>query len=694
LAAFNVAVNRNTFEAFGEYLGKYPQSKLKKEARQKYDSLLYLTKTSGQQLSDYIQFLNEFPETPYRGEIELNIFQLSTATGTTEAFSSMSRTNNPYATVAAAVLKELEYHVSSDSVDDASVLYPVLRNGLFGILNHNGSEVHPASITDLPDSYRCGNIRDEIIALPDKVINHNGQTTWEGKYDAVEALGYGFVSIEHEGKMFVVHNTGLRFYRSPVDDVRLLSGRVFAIHQEGHWGVLTLTGRIIVKPEWDDIDVIGDVLVMRKNNKISLTTIDNITRQDRGQKKWVDGFDAVKKIGDNLLWVQSGSYEGVLDTTLNILIRLDKHQVTSTSQGFLLTTSSGQSLVNQRGDESEQVQRIDVKGAWIGCKKDNKWYLMDPVTLRRRQESYDSIQFMGTFAIGLRSDSVTVWTARNRLVREVQPVAFEFLPGQDSTGFLVISDQKRQTVYSSVGVRLFTGSFDRILAGGQDHFIIQKKDRQKKEKKGLINLQGKEILPAEYDAIVGPADGVMSLLKGRKFGQYDLHSKLLIKPEYDKNIQRYSRGIYCGIKDNKHGFIDAKNKPLTEFIFDEVIHWTDSIVLVRSGKIWTLLNFRSGKAVSQPFSEVKMIRDDAVEKIYRIRQGNSYGVISNRVGLIIPVRFTDLVNVGSPRHPVYFTEKHVEEASLYVVIYYDAHGKFIRKEVYEQDDYERIYCSR
>jgi hypothetical protein len=89
-----------------------------------------------------------------------------------------------------------------------------------------------------------------------------------------------------------------------------------------------------------------------------------------------------------------------------------------------------------------------------------------------------------------------------------------------------------------------------------------------------------------------------------------------------------------------------------------------------------------------------MIRDDSGEKIYRIRQGNSYGVISNRAGTIIPVKFTDLVNVGSTQHPVYFTEKHVEEAALYVVIYYNAQGKFIMKEVYEQDDYERIYCSK
>jgi hypothetical protein len=57
------------------------------------------------------------------------------------------------------------------------------------------------------------------------------------------------------------------------------------------------------------------------------------------------------------------------------------------------------------------------------------------------------------------------------------------------------------------------------------------------------------------------------------------------------------------------------------------------------------------------------------------------------------VSFSDIINVGSPAQPLYFTEKHVEEASIFVVIYYDSAGKMLRREIYEQDDYEKIYCS-
>jgi hypothetical protein len=51
--------------------------------------------------------------------------------------------------------------------------------------------------------------------------------------------------------------------------------------------------------------------------------------------------------------------------------------------------------------------------------------------------------------------------------------------------------------------------------------------------------------------------------------------------------------------------------------------------------------------------------------------------------------------VGSADEPLYFTEKHVSEASVFVVIYYDKNGKMLRREVYEEaDDYEKIYCQQ
>ena len=114
---------------------------------------------------------------------------------------------------------------------------------------------------------------------------------------------------------------------------------------------------------------------------------------------------------------------------------------------------------------------------------------------------------------------------------------------------------------------------------------------------------------------------------------------------------------------------------------------------MKKNALWSLIDIESQRTVFDRIKSIKFIRNTSEEKLAIIDHDKKFGVISNRHGVIIPLNFSDVVNVGSPEDPIYFTEKHVEEASVFVVIYYDGAGKFLRKEVYEADDYERIYCN-
>ena len=138
---------------------------------------------------------------------------------------------------------------------------------------------------------------------------------------------------------------------------------------------------------------------------------------------------------------------------------------------------------------------------------------------------------------------------------------------------------------------------------------------------------------------------------------------------------------------------DRNNKAVTPFEFTEVQAWSDSVALVRKNQQWLFFDIFSRRFLPQQMRDIRFIRNTDEERLAIVRGGDLYGVISNRKGTIIPINFSDIVNVGSPEEPLYFTEKHVEEALLFVVIYYDKNGRMLRKEVYEQDDYEKIYCN-
>ncbi|HMV10415.1 MAG TPA: WG repeat-containing protein, partial [Cyclobacteriaceae bacterium] len=264
----------------------------------------------------------------------------------------------------------------------------------------------------------------------------------------------------------------------------------------------------------------------------------------------------------------------------------------------------------------------------------------------------------------------------------------KFLPGKDSLFFLMLEDGDKKTVYNAKAEKLFTIAAEKIEFNNEGYFTYNQK-----QKRGLLSLNGKIILKPEFDAIGAVLQNQVATLKDKKFGFIDLARKKEIKPEYEKNILTYNQQRLIAVKNGLSAIIGWDNKPLTGFEFEEVNYWNDSTALVKKNFQWILYNFIDKRIVADKIKAFKWVLNSPKEKIMIIQQENKYGVISNTRGAVIPATFSDIVNVGSATQPVYFTEKHVEEASIFVVIYYDKEGVQLRKYVYEGGDYEKIYCS-
>jgi hypothetical protein len=289
----------------------------------------------------------------------------------------------------------------------------------------------------------------------------------------------------------------------------------------------------------------------------------------------------------------------------------------------------------------------------------------------------------------MRGDSARYYFSTEKFMDLAYPAQVTFVPGRDSTAFLLVMSGKKKILYSLAGKRLIEVPFDRIEHAGGVFYVVSRK-----EKKGLIDATGKVLLPVEYDAIGSVADGVVTLLKNGRFGLFDGTRRKLIRPLYDKNVTRYNRNYNVVYKEGHYGFVDWDNKSLGKTEYAEVVYWNDSSALVRSDFVWKIIEMRTRRVLLDNIRKFQFIRDQGDDRLAIVQQDHNYGVIDNQTGTVIPISFSDLINVGSPDLPLYFTEKHVEEASLFVVIYYDASGKMLRREVYEDDDYDRIYCAK
>jgi hypothetical protein len=209
----------------------------------------------------------------------------------------------------------------------------------------------------------------------------------------------------------------------------------------------------------------------------------------------------------------------------------------------------------------------------------------------------------------------------------------------------------------------------------------------------LIRRDGTQVLPADFDALGDATGNWIPTLRKMKFGFYDLATSKEIKPTYDKNLQRYHDRLAVAFRAGKYGFITADNKVQGTFEYDEIKYWNDTAALARKDFRWVLLNVLTQKPLIEGIKDFRFVSDTETEKVVIIHRENFYGVISNRRGEVLPSTFTDIVNVGTREDPVYFAEKNVEEASLFVVIYYNSKGTLIHRQAFDEDQYDRIYCT-
>jgi hypothetical protein len=704
--AFQDALRENTFQSFYRYLERYPQAQRAPEARAHYHRLLYLTSTKDQRLSSYEKFLSEHPETPYRGEVYRHIFEISTADGSVESFLSfMSRYP-----VSGLVTKasQIIFHILADDEDprwperllndslqnlleiNRTFLVPFLKNDRYGFMDQKGFEIIEPAFRSIHPDYLCGLVTDEMLIVDNQLIARDGHAVYHGAISALTDLGIGFLKVTTDHDVKVIHKAGFVFADS-VEDARILNKAFIALKKKNAWFLYTLTGRLLDARPWRDITAFGEVIVFTGEKQKFMVSRHAAGRSaDARLLQLSEPFQDVKLWPNELIWGKAGDFEGVLDQSLQGVIRFDKQRLTQTTFGAVASATKGFVIYNWEGKRSPTFERVNILGKHVGVRKNNKWYIFNPVEQQMKGMGYDSLRAEGAFVVGLREDSVYIHFEEGAVRSFFRPQKVWFVPGLDSTSFLSVHGHgPEKVVFDLKGRELFTAAFDAIEYAGKGLFVVVRK-----EKKGLLNIRGETVLPPDFDAIGSAKENVISVLKNKKFGAYHVEKKKLIKPQYDRNLLPYTAALLITFRDGHYGFLGWDNKPLSAFEFEEIGFWNDSVAMVKKEGLWNLYDVNARKITAGNLRSINVIRNSGQEKLAIIQKENNYGVIDNRGTTVIPPTFSDIVNLGSPEVPLYFTEKHIPEASLHIVIYYDGTGEMLRKEIYDDAaDYDKIYCS-
>lgn len=161
---------------------------------------------------------------------------------------------------------------------------------------------------------------------------------------------------------------------------------------------------------------------------------------------------------------------------------------------------------------------------------------------------------------------------------------------------------------------------------------------------GLINYEGKEILPVKYTQIQ-PIQGTKNSLlikNNQQVGLCDNKGNIIIEPKY-KDIKTigndYKNGYIVVTNDNKYGVIDFTKEEKLQAKYEDITNiGTTGIYIVKEKGVIKAVNSKKETLIEGKFDEVKQINEENL--IYK--KDNKYGIMSSNGQIKVLPEYEDI----------------------------------------------------
>ena len=211
---------------------------------------------------------------------------------------------------------------------------------------------------------------------------------------------------------------------------------------------------------------------------------------------------------------------------------------------------------------------------------------------------------------------------------------------------------------------------------------------QKDGKYGLINLDGKELLPCEYDEIkaLTGTKGVVITIKDGKQGLVDALGNIIINNEYAEILSltdKFSDGFIVKAENGKYGVINYDKTVALETKYNEIknVYGNNSYV-VKEENTWKIVNNEGSAYLEGKFEDVKQINGSNVI----VKNNGKYGVFTLAGETKIEPQYEDLtfaytdtyIAKNNGKYGIISINNEVKLPMEYTYIEYVSEADFIR----------------
>lgn len=723
--AFQQAEQQNTFEAYHNFMQTYPGAIQTDEALKRYQRLLYESQTSNGKLESYEDFILNYPNSPYKEEAIKMIYRIKTCDNSEVALMNFIR-EFPHSPQVRDAIDRLYYNYIetgktdfsyqfsrfplNDSIKKVNSYYdqfliPVYENDRYGFISSSGEFIIPYRFPNIDLNYLCGDIHDDylIVSNGDKqiIVSKTGATIYDGPFYNVEDLGYGLLKLSNNGKYGLIFKTGKLILPIKYDDIQLLNSQLIKIRQDNQWQLYSLNGLLLLSTFFQNIGAEGNFLLLQKGGKWAVTNNQAIFDfYLKGDVNFNYTFDDYELIEANQILCMAGDRETVVGADLQRMIPLEEQRIFALPEGWLVKRDSLYDIYDDIFFKisGSGFKKVEYKGKWITGKTRDKWILYYNFAPFPDVFAYDSINILSNRFVLVFEEGKSSLLFTNLQKEElsgysrIQILKYS-LPDNTETGFVpefirVEFQNGKNVVYNTNGKEILKGDYDGIQALGLEYLRITRRGKD-----GLADTSGHVLIKPQYEGIANYQNGYVSLLNNKKFGIYNQHHNIYLKPAYDRLLKTYNDNFLIAFQKKGYGLIGTSGNKSTDLEFDDIRYWNDTSMLVKENDIWHLFDIINNDYIIENIFDYQILTNDGHEKTVLFTAEGNYGIINNLRGFIINPSFNDIVDIGSEEHPVYFAEKYIPEAEFYIVIYYDENGEVLRKQVFSDEEYDKIYCN-
>lgn len=292
-------------------------------------------------------------------------------------------------------------------------------------------------------------------------------------------------------------------------------------------------------------------------------------------------------------------------------------------------------------------------------KADGKYTVIDTLFRPVIAVRFDSVIHDRFFLRALSKGSWTFYHNNGKLANKSSYSHIRQLENEYGRGLLYKVWQNGKCGLLDTGLReTIPVKYDRVLPYAPDIFLAKNGSRF-----GLIRFKGQEIIPLQYDEISAHNDTVAQVRQGNKWGYITLSGKVIAQPMFD-DIQLLDSWYFKGYNDTTFALYSVLSGKLVSNDYEDYFPLTKEYIAVRSKGLIGVISKDNVLKIKPAYQDVTTLGT----RFFSAGDRGKYGVITIKGDTVVPIEYTAVKALsdifGIPVYNGYFKVYQREKAGV------------------------------